>query len=163
MHSDFDFGNLIYVIAAIVAMFAGVFNKKKKPAGNKPQGQPQKTPNFLEKLEQQLTGFMGEEKVTASEEEFTFENDFEEEAAVVADPEVVMESPYASYEGMMNPNREKNRDLLSSEAIRSTESHQIMEVVDLDEEEGRDLAEIIENFDLGAAVIYSSILSRQEY
>lgn len=171
MNSDFDFGNLIYIIATVVALIAGVFGKKKKPKNVAPAGGKGSRQTFLEKLESQLSGLAGEVSLAPEGEGYAEEEyDFAEEAgggetvafeASEASTEYV--SPFAHYEGEFNPSREANKDLINSEAISTIDEDDALQLVDLDGTEYAAYDEVVDEFELGTAVLYSSILERPEY
>ena len=174
---DFDFGNLIYIIATLVAIIVGLLGKKKKkPIG---EGMPaeeaeQKKRNIFEALGKELETFVeqSQQKETLPEEEPFYEE--EPSDRVVYEPITSGYQPIdfdrntdpapgsfmSEFEGSFNPNTEKNFDLLSSEAISSTSE---LEVIELEKDEGRDYFEVVKDFDLESAVIYSAVINRIEY
>lgn len=136
---DFDIGNLIYIIAMLVAVLVGIFGKKKKSGtGNKG--------NIFEKLGKELEGFAGVNQ---------------QDAPGTLDYETVEEEKEEENEGILNPELQKHRGLIQTEGIRTTDSPGVFELEQ--EEEGQDFFEIIRDFDLGTAVIYSAIINRIEY
>ena len=69
---------------------------------------------------------------------------------------------YAEYEGVYDPDAQANLDLMEAEAVRTTDPDAI-EVIDVEELPQADYFEIVKDFDLGTAVIYSTIINRKEY
>ena len=158
---DFDIGNIFYIVITLVAVIVGLLGKKKKPAGGG-SGTPgsQARPGFLENLERVLQ--MGQEETAIKHlQDFGEDIPFEEEVP----PEVATELLDApniidEYERIMNRSTDGAFDLVSGEGERMTES---MEVFDLDYESGTDYFEIVEEFDAGTAIVYSTIINRLEY
>lgn len=177
---DFDIGTLIYIIITIVAIAAGAFGKKKKPV-SKPfvEGEESESKGFFGKLEEQFGGFIEEAKGSVQNITSEFipeEKELVEEPLVQSDYKgyeslldkytngiPADDSPLQEFEGLFDSDEEENEDLISSEAIRSNEDGQIMEVIDTDPNSYVDYDQMIRNFDLGSAVIYSSIINREEY
>ena len=166
---EFDIGTLLYIVVTIVAIIAGVSGKKKKPAAPQEGSGESSGEGFFDRLEQQLSGFTGEEEEAGlaerveaeSEREIWHEEDevsFRE--TVEAERESSREKP-GRFEGVYNPEMQENLDLIRAEAERSTEA---IEVLDLDDTgDHPDYFEIVKDFDLGTAVIYSAIINRREY
>ena len=173
---EFDIGTLIYIIITIVAIVAGVAGKKKKPGTGQPGAEDQKaTGGFFGKLEEQFSGFIDEargEFVTDNEQvepapdgqtEDTPVQAYDDAVAVDVDDEKHEDnSYYAQYEGVYDPDAQANLDLMAAEAIRTTDPDAI-EVIDVEELPQADYFEIVKDFDLGTAVIYSTIINRKEY
>jgi len=177
---DFDIGTLIYIIITVVAIVAGAFGKKKKPV-NKPLAEEEETGSkgFFGKLEEQFGGFIEEakESVQGITSEFVpVENEVVEEPVIqeaakgyesLLDKYVngipMEDSPFQEYEESFDEDEEDNEDLTSPQAKRSTEDGQILQVINTDPNTYVDYDQMIEDFDLGTAVIYSSIINRQEY
>jgi len=173
---EFDIGTLIYIIITIVAIVAGVAGKKKKPGAGQPGAEDQKaTGGFFGKLEEQFSGFIDEarsEFVTEDEQAEPASGGQAEDIPVQAydDPVAVDEdyekrgdsNYYAQYEGVYDPDAQTNLDLMEAEAVRTTDPDAI-EVIDVEELPQADYFEIVKDFDLGTAVIYSTIINRKEY
>jgi len=161
---DFDIGNLIFIVATLIAILVSVFGKKKKSVlkGVPPQDGSNKQGNFFEKLGKELEGYieMKEQKRTPGTgdtvmtEKPQYDYIFEE---IKSEPETLM----ADYEGETNPARMSYLDLIEAEGIPATEP---LQVIEIDEDpEGRDYFEILDDFDAGTAVIYSAIINRIDY
>lgn len=162
---DFDIGNLIYIIATIVAIAVGLLGKKKKPAVTSPpvESEPEKKRTFLDILGKELEGYMdinkqGEVEEIGEVDEFEAENEIEswEEDYVAKEPETFQ----SEYEGMNSINIVENLDLSNSISERNAKP---LEVLDLDEEEEDYTDEPKREFDLETAIIYSTIINRKEY
>lgn len=176
-NADFDIGTLFYIIVTIIAIAVGAFNKKKKPGGKSaPSDKGSSSPGLFERIEREFGGFIEEtkESFTDDSSEATVVNENEqsivEEAYVGEEVEQGVQyqnsepSVYQQYEGIFDPTAIQNRDLLDAEAVPTTEENHIIDVIDLDEEcEKPDYFEIVKDFDLGTAVIYSTIINRVEY
>ncbi len=153
---EFDFGNILYIIVTIVAIVAGLTGKKKKPGQKKPGGQ-----NLLENLEKALSGNAFEQPVDdLAGEEVVFEEEDSENQ-----PEVMEESAsdglLEAYEAYLG--RQKDEAGTESPDVGAVEVLSTGEIDVLELEESTDFLEMIEDFDAGAAVVYSSIINRIEY
>lgn len=139
----------------------GLLGKKKKPAGESPDApESQARPGFFENLERVLQ--MGQEE-TAIKHLQDFEEDIplEEEVQPEVAPELLKAPTIMDeYERIMNRSTDGTMNLISGEGERMTES---MEVFDLDYESGTDYFKIVEEFDAGTAIVYSTIINRLEY
>ncbi len=182
---------IIVTIVAIVAGVTG--NKKKPSPGNPGSGEKTGSKSFLEKLEEQIGAFSDEARGTQletdDEEVFVTDQGMEEDGDELTEEfaeapaaeasrsaeekaapayEFAWNDPsnvYSQYEGYYDlDEREKSdyEDLKSSEARRTTDEDEI-KVIDMDEVSHVDYFEIIKDFDLGTAVIYSTIINRKEY
>ncbi len=187
---EFDIGTLVYIIITIVAIVAGGAGNKKKPApGNPGSGENTGSNSFLEKLEEQFGNFADEARGSlqeeVDEEVYVTGQEAEEEAAAFEETpaaeasrsaeeqaapsyEFAWNDPanvYSQYEGYYDLD-EKDKsdydDLKASEARRTNDEDEIR-VIDMDEDSYVDYFEIVKNFDLGTAVIYSTIINRKEY
>lgn len=171
---DFDIGTLIYIIVTIVAVIAGAAGKKKKPvatgAPTESSEAESQNPGFFKKLEDQLGNIVDEAK--SSVQEIT--DEFKPSSEQPVDPffatpvqeeveERHHESLFDQYEGLFDPDAQENQELMESEAVRSTDAGEILHAVEVDEYEHPDYFEIVKDFDLGTAVVYSTIISRPEY
>jgi len=173
---DFDIGTLIYIIATLVAVIAGAFSKKKKPAGGQqPEGSERKegSGGFFGKLEQQFEGIVDEARnvvkettgeFTSSEDaleemqhdEYTFAEEVHEKRLSGENEKI---AAFSQYEGIFDPDMLMNQELIEGEAERSTG----IQVIELEEDSYVDYYEIVKDFDLGTAVVYSAIISRPDY
>lgn len=173
---EFDIGTLIYIIITIIAIVAGVAGKKKNPAGNTAPAGEEAPKGFFDKLEEQIGGFVDEAKESVNsvsdeirsavtgdesvmqqeavqEDRFNYDTDFEED----------YESEFNAFEGVLDQEQQDNLDLVNSEATRVTDEEDVMQVIDMDQPNHPDYFEVVKDFDLGTAVIYSTIINRKEY
>ena len=158
---DFDIGNILYIVITLVAVAVGLLGKKKKPANGGP-GVPegQAKPGFLENLERVLQ--MGQEETAIRdlqdfEEVISFEEDVQME--VVPEP-MKAQNIMDQYEKIMNRSTDGALDLIDGEGEQMTE---VLELIDMDHESGTDYFEIVQNFDAGTAIVYSTIINRLDY
>ncbi len=170
---DFDIGTLIYIIITIVAIVAGAMGNKKKPA----KGNSGSSGSFFDKLEEQIGGFVDEtkESVRSVTDELGFSEDENEEEAAAdyswndesteafREEDDQAEFAYSDFEGVYNPEKEKNLDLIEQEAVRATDGSESLEVIEMEDNSYPDYFEIVSDFDLGTAVVYSTIINRIEY
>ncbi len=172
---EFDFGTILYILITIIAIIAGVAGKKKKPASRPESAESPDSESgdgFFDRLERQFSEFGEETRQQAREEEETRE-EAQPDAVVYQPVEEASErinsgkeedsrSSEAHFEGLYDPEKQENVDIMRSEAEQSGEA---LEVVDLEDEAegGADYFEIVKDFDLGTAVIYSAIINRREY
>jgi hypothetical protein len=181
---DFDIGTIIYIIITIVAIAAGAFGKKKKPAPSSPVSEDENEPvGFFEKLEEQFSGIISEAKESVQnittefipvEEKPIAEPTFQDEYKALGslldqynfDHTVKVEESFfdseESEELLLESDDEQIQDLISSEAIRTTDG-QVLEVIETDTTTYPDYLENIQDFDLGTGIIYSIIINRKEY
>ena len=174
---EFDIGTLIYIIITIIAIVAGVAGQKKKPAGGTGDTEEGASKGFFDKLEEQLTGFAGEARETAGSVAEEIKAPFTEEQPE-AEREVAsddrrehdknywqnnIDSAYDEYAGIYDPDQQDELEQISEEAIRSTNPDDALEVIEMEESSHPDYYEIVSEFDLGTAVIYSTIINRKEY
>ena len=171
---EFDFGTILYILVTIIAIIAGVAGKKKKPA-SRPEGaespEAESGEGFFDRLERQFSEF-GEETRQETGEEEGAARETQPDPVVYQPVEEASErinnnrddsrSSETHFEGLYDPEKQDNVDIMRSEAEQSGEA---LEVVDLedDEEGGTDYFEIVKDFDLRTAVIYSAIINRREY
>jgi hypothetical protein len=175
---DLDIGTILYIVITIAVIIAGAIGKKKKPAasksvsdgGSKPKG-------FFDKLGEELEGFVNEAK--GSVKTFTDElkpdesktrQVFQQEATEYneflrpsEEESIQRNSSFMDYEGEYDPDSEENTDLFAHEAIRTTAVDDIMEVIDIDETSNPSYFDVVEDFDLREAIIYSIVINRIEY
>lgn len=160
---EFDVGNLFYIIITLIVVIVGILGKKKKPApgstgssGSKPQ------PGFLENLERVLS--MGQEQpgivdLKPYEDDLPVEEVFQEPKEVQRIEEMPTPGIMEAYERILN--RDSVQDLFATEGEQASEP---IEVMDLDAVPGgTDYLEIIREFDVGTAVVYSAIINRLDY
>ena len=159
---DRDGSNILYIVITLIAVIVGLPGKKKKPAPGG-AGNPGNSarPGFLENLERVLN--MNEGPMMVMEE--PYEEEVEQSPPVeVARSAGSMKEKHSlieEYYQIMNRTTDAEMELMDSEGEGATGS---MEIIDLDEgSSGTDYFEIIENFDAGKAVVYSSIIDRLDY
>ena len=151
--------------------------KKKKPADGEASSDEESGPfGFFSKLEEQIGGMV---------------DDTKEEVQPVADEVIAAEKPdnnriqqeqgsydwqsasfegdsatsgnyYNEFEGFYDADKKENLESIIKEAEKST-SEENLEVIDMDDITNPDYFEIAKDFDLGTAVIYSTIINRKEY
>ena len=160
---EFDFGNLIYIIATIVAIAVGLLGKKKKPAGTRApvSSEPEKKPGIFDALGKEMESFLESKHIYEDIElgpEIDSELEFESVDEDLSPVEEVSFQP--EYEGMLNKDMQSNYDKIMSEGRNMTIP---MEVIDLDDEEEPDFFDIDREFDLRSAIIYSTIINKVEY
>ncbi|MDA3822244.1 MAG: hypothetical protein PF450_06480 [Bacteroidales bacterium] len=172
---DFDIGTIFYIIVTIVVIVASTRKKKKKsgaaPSGT--SGAESKVQGFLSKLGVQLEDFADNTKETVNTfaEEFVpgqsssepvFESDGEPYDQFLEE-EAAENRRFSELESEYDPNSIDNLDLILSEDRRSTLDQEIQDVIELDDLSGFEYPELLNDFDLQTAVIYSTILNRKEY
>lgn len=174
---EFDIGTLIYIIITIIAIVAGVAGQKKKPAGGAGDTEEGASKGFFDKLEEQLTGFADEARETAGSVAEEIKAPFTEdqpgaEREVASDDrrehdknywQNNIDSAYDEYAGIYDPDQQDELEQISEEAVRSTNPDDALEVIEMEESSHPDYYEIVSDFDLGTAVIYSTIINRKEY
>jgi hypothetical protein len=163
MRADIDIGNILYIVITLVVVIVSLMGKKKKPApgGSGSLGKSAR-PGFMENLERVLN--MNEEPLMVEEEPFEEEQLAErsqpaEVAKSYGNPKV-RHSLIEEYYQVADRNTNGEMDLVESEGERVTDS---MEIIDLEYVEGANYFEIIQNFDAGKAVVYSTIINRLDY
>ena len=170
---DFDVGTILYIVITIVAVIAGVVRKKKKPAA-KPSGSgaESKIEGFFKNLGVQLEGVVDETKSSvqtiadelipgpdpALQTEKTAYTDFSVQSM---DELEERDDRFMAYEGMHNPDSGGNSNLIAFEVVRSTDDSDIMNVTE--DTSNPSYAEVVRDFDLQTAIIYSTIINRVEY
>jgi hypothetical protein len=176
---EFDIGTLLYIVVTIIALIASVVGKKKNPSSSESTEGQQKT-GFFGKLEEELGNLAAEAKKTTEQviydggydddevevEVDEAENYLDHRDGEVSYAEEVDETPvsaYSNFEGIYNSEKRANAELIESEVIRSNENDDILNVIDLEETDHPDYFEIVKDFDLGTAVVYSTIINRKEY
>ena len=106
--------------------------------------------------------FSSSEQTIDEEEPSGYEVMQEEPLEVYSEPMESYQSPFMQYEGIMVQDTD-SMDMLQDEAVKTTDIDEIIELLELEEEEKPDYFEIVKDFDLGTAVVYSAILNRQDY
>lgn len=164
---DFDIGNILYVVITLVAIIIGVLGKKKKPVNQEPgdSGEEAK-PGFMENLERMLR--MGQDNPQAvdyqdyEEESYMEESDPDTEpvAELLTDSIIPSRSIMDDYDRIMGGFNEFDNDVMYSGEDLQEEP---LQVIDLDQEEGTNYFEIVQDFDAGTAVVYSTIINRLDY
>ena len=156
---EFDIGNILYIVITLVAVIVGLLGRKKKPAED---GSGAAGGGFMENLERMLN--MGQEEqqvMQLSENEEDLEPEVTEYEPVTAQTPVVEETRVPNqYEEYLERLRSREADILLSESDAITEP---LEVLHLDEEEGTDYFEVVEDFNAATAVVYSTIINRLDY
>jgi hypothetical protein len=163
---DFDIGNILYIVITLVAVIIGLLGKKKKPAeGSSGAPQREDRPGFMESLERVLT--MGQEQHEVQnlqdfEEDIPVEEELVEERVAVAAEGDMRNRPsiMEEYDRIMNRSTDGEMDLILLEE-EGANGH--LEVLELDEIPGNDYFEIVQNFDAGTAIVYSTIINRLDY
>ncbi len=173
---EFDIGTLFYILITIIAIVAGVLGQKKKPADGQPASGEDSGPfSFFSKLEEQIEGMVEEKDYNVQEpvEEGVAETGQRDENRIYQEEgsydwtaeESDFDSKGSSYnqfEGVYDPGKEAGLDSIIAEAERSTSDDEI-EVIEVEDISYPDYFQVVEDFDLGTAVIYSAIINRKEY
>ncbi|MEZ5072849.1 MAG: hypothetical protein R2751_18330 [Bacteroidales bacterium] len=163
---DFDFGNILYIVVTLIALFAGLAGKKKPKKGS---GGVSSGGGFFENLERALQGEVPQEfQEPIPEAEQAVEETFAFEGSRFTPVE---DSPFFSGGGLESvlyeeeePGEEEEdleEILRGEEGIAAT---QLTEIGKMGMEEERTVfSDLVENFDARQAVIYSTILNRLDY
>lgn len=175
---EFDIGTLLYILITIIAVAAGVLGQKKKPASGRPASDEESGPfGFFSKLEEQIGGLVDEtkdevqqvaEEVIPAEQPddnriFQDKDSYDWQTASFDGDSATSGNYYNEFEGFYDPGKQESRlDAIIEEAERTT-SDESIEVIEVDDVSHPDYFKIVENFDLGTAVIYSTIINRKEY
>ena len=164
---DVDIGNLLYIIITLVALALGLFgSRKKKPADGNPAGSEGSSgPGFLENLERALSDLGREEtevvELNRDEPDLVVEEDeYEPFKEYLAAKEEEANERNASYEDLTHQEEALSREMYGEQ---EGSEEKPLEVVDLDQEEGVDYFDVVRNFNLGTAVVYSAIINRLDY
>lgn len=181
---DDNIGNILYIIITLVALSLGLFGKrKKKPAQGDPSGgEASSQPGFLENLERALNNLGREDPEVVSlrrdEEDLEVEGvepEMQPEMGSALAREEAEYDPFREYlaakEREANERNSIYEELTHHETVMSDEMVPEMEesdkeslkVVELDREEGVDYFDVVKNFNLGTAVVYSTIINRLDY
>lgn len=174
---ELDIGTIIYIIITIIAIVASVAGKKKKPqVSGSEEYEKDHSESFFERIEGKFGSFIDDAKSSA--DHLKEEVGMKEEVLETVSQEDVDHTQgvdyknnsfepgsaaYSEFEGVYNPNMFENAELIREEAERSTNNSEIIDVIELDESSKPDYFEIVKDFDLGTAVIYSTIINRKEY
>lgn len=163
---DFDIGNILYIVITLVAVIIGLLGKKKKPAeGGSGTPQREARPGFMESLERVLT--MGQEQHEVQnlqdfEEDIPVEEELVEERVAEAAGGDMRNRPriMEEYDRIMNRSTDGEMDLILLEEDSAIGP---LEVLELEELPGNDYFEIVQDFDAGTAIVYSTIINRLDY
>ncbi|MCF8226635.1 MAG: hypothetical protein K9J30_12225 [Bacteroidales bacterium] len=174
---EFDIGTLLYIAITVIAIVASIVGKKKKSQqGSSSKGQGSGSTGFFGRLEEQFGGMIDEAQgsVDSIKEEIGFGED-ESELQKTNEPQVQQpvnisrsnnsspELAYTDFEGVYDPDKQENAEVIEAEAVRTTGQEENIQLIDLDESFHPDYFEIVKDFDLGTAVIYSTIINRLGY
>ena len=167
---DFDIGNILYIVITLIALALGLFGKKKKRPGAESPGESGSgsQPGFLENLERALNDLGREETAVVRLKEDEPDLVAEEESSESYEPfkEYLAEKEQAAFErygpAQEYPVQEPDQAMEPVYAGEESGDGQI-QVVDLDKEEGVNYFDVVRNFDLGTAVVYSAIINRLDY
>ncbi len=167
---DFDIGNILYIVITLIALALGLFGKKKKKPGADSPGESGSgsQPGFLENLERALNDLGREETAVVQLKEDEPDLVAEEESYESYEPfkEYLAEKEQAAFErygpAQEYPVQEPEQAMEPVYAGEETGDGQI-QVVDLDKEKGVNYFDVVRNFDLGTAVVYSAIINRLDY
>jgi hypothetical protein len=167
MRMDFDIGNILYVVITLVAVVIGLLGKKKKPSSTgKGQASGDFRGGFMENLERIMNAAQEEPRMDTIEH---FETDLPDEGSLpdtfepVAVPVMAADQPQTflqEYQAILDRMGARGLESIMFEGERSTKP---IEVIEIDQEEGTDYLGIIQDFDAGAAVVYSAIINRIDY
>ena len=164
---EIDIGTLIYILIMIVAIVFGAFNKKKKPATGEPVNEEKSSGSFFDKLEQQLTGFVDETRASVQSVAEDIPPGVEQEILSAGEgeeaDEEITDSLYSGYSGIFDAESVLRSNASNDEGERAIDQSMILELIETDEIQYPDYYDIVEEFDLGTAVIYSAIINRKEY
>ena len=156
---EFDIGNILYIVITLVAVIIGLLGRKKKPSED---GSGAAGGGFMENLERMLN--MGQEEgqvVQLRDDEADLEPEESDYEPVVAQNTRMEETRIPNeYEEYLERLRSREADILMSESDVITEP---LEVLHLDEDEGTDYFEVVEDFNAATAVVYSAIINRLDY
>ena len=153
---DFEIGNLLYIVITLVAVIIGVLGKKKKPAdGGSGTPGSEARPGFFENLERVLQ--MGQEPAQITDLQ-NFEADLPVEEVV---PEEVVEKSLSDIRN--RPSIMEEYERIMNRGKDGEQISEALEVIDLDELPGTNYFEIVRDFDVGTAVVYSTIINRLDY
>ncbi|MEX0981662.1 MAG: hypothetical protein WD577_00805 [Bacteroidales bacterium] len=174
---EFDIGTLFYILITIIAIVASVLGKKKKPVDGQPSSEEESGPfGFFSKLEKQIGGLGDESKEEVqpvAEEVISVEKPddnriqqdqggYDWQSASFEGDSATSGSYYNEFEGFYDADKKENLESIIEEAEKSA-SEENLEVIDMDDITNPDYFEIAKDFDLGTAVIYSTIINRKEY
>ncbi len=174
---DFDIGTLFYILITIVAIVASVFGQKKKQAEGQQSSDEEDAPfGFFSKLEEQIGGMVDDtkegvkkvaEEITPAEQRpdnrIQQDKDSYDWASTSFDGDAATSGDYYNeFEGYYDSKKQESLDAIIEEVERST-SDEAIKVIEVEDISHPDYFKIVESFDLGTAVIYSTIINRKEY
>lgn len=151
------------MVITLVAVIVGILGKKKKPAtsGSGEKGRT-RVGGFFENLEKAFQ--MGQEEQVVlefdeSEEDMSpEESDYEPGVADDRSPQT--SSLLDEWERYMDKPRSVDSGISLSASDLTTDP---LEVIDLDDQEGTDYFEVVEDFNAATAVVYAAIINRIDY
>jgi hypothetical protein len=174
---EFDIGTLFYILITIIAIVASVLGQKKKPADGQQTSDEESGPfGFFSKLEEQIGGLVDDTKegVQQVAEEVIPEeqpddkrilqdkDSYDWQTASYDGDTATSGEYYNEFEGYYDSKKQEDLDAIIEEVERST-SDDAIQVIDVEDSSHPDYFKIVEDFDLGTAVIYSTIINRKEY
>ena len=174
---EFDIGTLFYILITIIVIIASVLGKKKKPVDGQPSSDEESGPfGFFNKLEEQIGGLVDETKdevQPVAEEAISAEKPdinriqqdqggYDWQSVSFDGDSATSGNYYNEFEGFYDADKKENLESIIKEIEKSTSDEDI-EVIDMDNISNPDYFEIVKDFDLGSAVIYSTIINRKEY
>jgi hypothetical protein len=174
---EFDIGTLFYILITIVAIVASVLGKKKKPADDEYSSDEESGPfGFFSKLEEQISGLADDaregvqqvaEKVIPEEQPddqriLQDKDSYDWQSESYDGDSANAGEYYNEFQGYYDSEQQENLDAIIKEVERST-SDDAIQVIEVEDLSHPDYFKIVDNFDLGTAVIYSAIINRKEY
>lgn len=174
---EFDIGTLFYILITIIAIVASVLGKKKKPAEGQQSSDEESGPfGFFSKLEEQINGMaddtregvqqVAEDVIPAEQRDdqriLQDKDSYDWQSASYDGDSATSGDYYNEFEGYYDSDKQKSLDAIIEEAERST-SDEAIQVIEVEDISHPDYFKIVEDFDLGTAVIYSTIINRKEY
>ena len=179
---DFDIGTLFYILITIIAIVASVLGKKKKPADGQRSSDEESSPfGFFSKLEEQIGGLVDDTKegvkqvveevipaevIPAEQRDdnriIQDKDSYDWQSSSFDGDTATSGNYYNEFEGFYDSDKQESLDAIIAEAERST-SDDAIQVIEVEDISHPDYFKIVESFDLGTAVIYSTIINRKEY
>lgn len=174
---DFDIGTLFYILITIIAIVASVLGQKKKPADGQQTSDEKSGPfGFLNKLEEQISELADDtregvqqvaEKVVPDEQPddkriLQDKDSYDWQTSSYDGDSATSGEYYNEFEGYYDSRKQKDLDAIIEEVERST-SDDAIQVIEVEDSSHPDYFKIVKDFDLGTAVIYSTIINRKEY
>lgn len=178
---EFDIGTIIYILIMIIAIAVGAFGKKKKqPVQRTETAAENEKKGFFSRLEQQIDGlveetkgsfeknitnlipgasdFTGNEKVISEKVLYeSFKGNDDGRSVSLYEDEESEEG-----EGDYDPDEAESAELVISESTAIAEE-KLIQVIETEEVLQVDFYELVKEFNLAKAVIYSEIINRKEY